>query len=246
MSLSSIFSDAVEYPLKDYRRLLVVGVVVFVSTLFNSLNPDNTMLLIVMCIFAFFFSFILSGYSLTVIKKGIDHSDEIPDFDFVNNLVDGIKVLITFIAYFIIPMIVAVIVLIFTGIVGLSIDHLGAAFVFYLVAMFILFFAFSIFWVIAIARFADTGEFGEAFNFGAIIDKAKSIGILQIIGFLIFCFVITLVVLLVVAVILFVVTLFTAAIWIIPLIVMAIMTVFVGGYLFLFNYKALGLLYADA
>ena len=55
------------------------------------------------------FVFIMAGFEIDVIKEGINQSNEIPDIDFVNQFVKGIKNLVTSIVYFIIPAIILII-----------------------------------------------------------------------------------------------------------------------------------------
>ena len=154
----------------------------------------------------------------------------------MDNLIDGIKLIIINIAYFIIP-VVAVIVLSVLSTMGYIVSEVvvsGLAITVIAVGI-VLFILFGIMGEVAVARFASTGEFSDAFALKSVFGDIRRIGILKIFGFIIIQFVI----ILVIGVVLIGLGLIPYVGWVI--------SAFVGGaYLALFSNRSLGLLYGDA
>ena len=237
MNLSDIFSDAVSYPFSNIVNYLFVGVLALLASLPNiikAFNMDSSAVSAVAAILAVFFSIVLSGYCVTVIKKGIENSDEIPEINVFGNLIDGIKVFIISIVYYIIPLVVVLIFAVMTGAIGAGLGVLVAALGVFLIVAILLFILFGIFEVVAIARFAKTGELSDALNIGAVIEDAKRIGIINIIAFILISIVIVAVAYIV-----------GTIICLVPFIGAILSSLIVGGFVVLFYNKALGLLYSQ-
>ncbi|AMD17324.1 hypothetical protein TL18_04365 [Methanobrevibacter sp. YE315] len=238
MSVIEVISDAIAYPFSDIKKYLIVGVLTLLAGFYSVLGSfgiDNSILMLLAILVSIVFALILSGYGLQVIKKGIQHSNEIPDIDPVTNLVDGIKVLIIGIVYYIIPVIIAMILGVFSGLVGAGLNHTGVGIGVGTILAIIVVIIFSILEIVAIAKFADTGNMGDAFSFGQIFEDAKRIGILNIILFVI----IALIIILILSFIL-------GLLAIIPYIGFIIGMILLGGFIVLFYNKGIGLLYASA
>ena len=121
MGLGDIISDSVQYPFSDIQKFLIVGVISLfsgLSSLFGNWGVDSFILITLAGIIGLIFTLMLSGYSISVTKYAINHSSQLPDLDFQNNLIDGIKALIVSIVYFIIPIIITLIFAIITGAMG--------------------------------------------------------------------------------------------------------------------------------
>jgi hypothetical protein len=238
MSLSEIFSDSIKYPFSDFTKFVIVGVLALLasfSSVVVSFGIDNTAVSLFAALVSFVFAIILGGYCISVMKAAIEGSDIIPDIDFKTNLIDGIMTLIIGIVYFLIPIIIAIILLFLTGAIGAGLDHVVAALGIGGIIAFIIFLAFAIFEMVALARYAKTKELGDALNIGEVIEDVKRIGILQIIAFLIIS--------LIIIIIAFIVSAFISMI---PYIGIVIASLLVGAFTALFYYRALGLLYASA
>lgn len=237
ISLSDIFSDALKYPFSDITKFLIVGVIALLagfSSVVNNFQINNTAVSLFAAIVALVFALILSGYGVSVIRRGIQHSDEIPDVDLKENLITGIKALIIQIIYFLIPLVITFILMLITGTIGAGLDHVAAGLGIGAVIAVIFFIAFAIFETVAIARFAKTDEIGEALNLGEVIEDVKKIGILQILAFVIIAFFI-----------IFLAFIIAGIIGVIPYIGIVIGTLLAGGFVVLFYNKALGLLYSQ-
>lgn len=238
MSLGEIFSDALKYPFSDITNFLIVGVLAVLASLssvISSFGIQNGIIAGLAVIIGFIFAIILSGYSIDVIKKGIEHSNDFPEIDLKENLINGIKALIIGIVYMIIPAIIAFALMVVFGVVGAGINHAMASLGLASIIIFIVFILFGIFEMVALAKFADTKDLGAALNIGGVIEDAKKIGILKIIVFIIIVMIIAIVAT-------FIISLFAF----IPYIGVIIATLIFGAFAVLFANKALGLLYAEA
>ena len=239
MSLGEIISNAISYPFSDIGKFLIVGILVLLAGFYSFIGSfgiqNSSILALIIVLISLIFSIVLSGYSVDVIKTGIDNSDEIPAIDIMRNLINGLKTLVIGIVYFIIPIIIMLVLGVITGAIGAGLDHLAAAMGVTAIIAAIIFILFAIFEVVALARFADTDELGAALNIGEVIEDVKRIGILKIIGFIVIAFIIVLIA-----------SFITSFFAIIPFLGVIIAMIVFGAFLTLFVYRGLGLLYADA
>lgn len=237
MSLSQIITDSIKYPFSDLKKFAIVGIIALlagISNVFPTLGVDNGAVLLIGIVISLIFALILSGFGLSVIKKAVGHADEIPDIDPVNNFIDGIKVLVISIVYFLIPFIITLILAMITGAIGAGLDNVVAAFGVIGVLALIVFIIFAIFEIIALARFAKADEFGAAFNFGEIFEDIKNIGILKILA------------LIIIAIIIIIIASIIASVFaLIPFVGIIIAEILIGAFVVLFYNRAIGLLYAE-
>lgn len=105
-----IYKDAFEYSAKDWKTLIILGI---------------------LCLFSFLLipAFLITGYNYRVINQAvhgvINGKDPLPDFDdLISMFVDGVKVVIVEIVYLILP---AIIFLIFVVIAGQLTGALSSA-----------------------------------------------------------------------------------------------------------------------
>ena len=116
MEIMEILKDAVKYPFSDIKTLLIIGVVCLVSYLCQSLGQfENDALVMLGGIISLILGIVISGYFLDVLKFGTELNENMPSLDIKNNFVDGIKLIVVNIVYYIIPAIILVIVSIITG-----------------------------------------------------------------------------------------------------------------------------------
>lgn len=237
MSLSEIITDSIKYPFSDITNFLIVGIIALLSALANifTIWKITNALYFIGIVVSVIFSLIFMGYALGIIQRTLEYSDELPMLDPVNNFIDGIKVLVIGIVYLFIPVVISLVLAIITGAIGAGLNNVGASVVVAGIITIIVFIAFGIFEIIAIARFAKTKEFGDAFNFGEIIEDMKSIGIAKVIAFLIISIIIMLIAALIAG--LFV---------IIPFVGILIADLLLGAFVALFFYRGIGLLYLEA
>lgn len=237
MGLGDILSRSISYPFSDLKKFLMVGIcllIIDLDAILSQIVGQNSFVVIIAFIIAVLFSFVVAGYSVSVTKRGIDNSMEIPDFDYKNNFIDGVKLFVVGLVYFIIPVIITLILLFLFGAVGSHFGRITESLGIGAIFVVILFIVFGIFAVVAQARYAVSRSIGDAISIGEVFDDVKRIGILKIILFLI----ITFVVVSVLALILGVIT-------VIPVIGTIIVDILLGGFIFLFISYAMGLLYSE-
>lgn len=238
MSLGEILSDAIRYPFSDITKFLIVGILALLAGITSVLYPtgsDGSVIFILLAIISLVFAFIISGYGVAVIRNTIKNSDEIPGIDPVANIIDGIKVAIIGIVYYIIPLILVVIISFALGLIGAGLNQVSAVIIIASIIGIILFVLFSIFEIVAVARFADKGELGAALSIGEVIEDAKRVGILNIILFTIVAVILILILLLIAGVLA-----------LIPIIGIIVGVIILGGFMILFYNRGIGLLYASA
>lgn len=103
MSLTKIFKDSINYPFKDWSKLIILGVLIFIPTILAALTrqfPGNALEFIT-GIFMLLISFTVEGYGISVIKNTIEGSNTIPDFDWDRNFTSGLKLFVVEIIYMI-------------------------------------------------------------------------------------------------------------------------------------------------
>ena len=96
MQIFDILKDSVKYPLIDIKSLLIIGVILLVGSLLDSLGvyTDNASIGVLGTILSLIVSVFILGYSLDILKFGIDLKDEFPMIDIKNNLKNGVKMII--------------------------------------------------------------------------------------------------------------------------------------------------------
>ena len=267
LNLRENITNAIKYPISDTRKFLifcVLNILMSLSVIIPSYGINNSTLDIILTLVSLIIFFIVLGYSVDVIKGGVEGEDTLPNFDYVKHFVVGIKALLLNIIYFIIP---AVIVLIIASATGLfsslteivyastnavlnnatnltmitaaipqsAINTFTNALTITLIAAIILFIIFSLLSCTGLVRFAKTGSGVEGLRFRQILKDMSSIGFVKIIVTLIVIYIIVLAL--------------SAVIGLIGLIpyIGVFIAEFIGvPFILLFLYRAIGLLYADA
>ena len=129
MEIMDIIKEAFIFPSQNLEKLVIYIVLTFVMGLFIAGGivsgvfavVNNSVYFVITAILAIIgiaIALIISGYQIGIIKSGIDQVEEAPSFDWLNDLVTGIKTLIVSIVYFIIPAIIIAIVALITNIPG--------------------------------------------------------------------------------------------------------------------------------
>ena len=235
-----IYKDALEYSAKDWKILVILGVV---------------------CLFSFLLlpAFLIVGYNYKVINNAvrgvINGRDPLPEFDgLIEMFIDGVKVVIVQIAYLIVPFIIFVI---FAAIAG-SISGVASSAIMLIGCLitFVLFVVAELMTQMGICHMAyNEGAFSKAFALSEIKEVIDEIGWFECIATYIGLIIITLVISFVVTAIIGII--FTAfgisgsvlgadpsGIFILGALVNSAVTMFiVGPYLSIFNSRSIGLLY---
>ncbi|KZX12669.1 DUF4013 domain-containing protein [Methanobrevibacter filiformis] len=271
MELKEIFSDSLRFPSNNWTKLLILGVFLVIGNLLvnqvysTSLGNSTPILILglVLSIIGLIVYLIAEGYVFDVLRSTINGINESPDFNFVNNLVEGIKVFVVEIVYFIIPFIITVILVFITGL--LSVERLFGnpitgnfvdvsavpilPIVIVSIVVLILFIIFGLFLQIAISRMADTGKLSEAFNFKEIYNTIGQIGWGNYIVWYIVLFLIILLIVIALGLVfgLLSLLLLIPVIGLIGIVLIFVLFIIVSlllhPYIMLFSSRALGLLY---
>ncbi len=264
MKFGEIFSNAIKYPLSDYQKLLILGVlyiIINVPTILGQFGFRNSIFSIIFLIIAIVLNIIIFGFTLDVIKKAINLEDGIPDFDWAKNLVDGLKYFVVAFVYYLIPSIIV-------GIIGFASltsffmaigkngwetianttspevamnaippaawSSLASGLAITAIVAIVLFLIFGIFKTVGICRLAKYESLNEAFSIGEIVNDIKEIGILRIIGFLIVLIIIVAILGMIIGLLSF-----------IPFVGIIIGYLVGNAFIALFYNRAVGLLYSD-
>ena len=159
--------------------------------------------------------------------------------DWVGMFINGIKLTVVGIIYFLIPMIVFMVVGGAGIFMGAATDNLGAGALIGILIGLVVFFIFSLIALMALIRFARTDNFGEAFNFSAIVAHIGKIGWVGYILALIILWVVVGAAALVFALVTSVISLILALIpfvgWILALILDVILAILIGPFVGVFT-----------
>jgi hypothetical protein len=185
MDIGDVVSDALRYPLSDWTKILMLGIILVIAGIANisrTFIADNT-LISVLSIIGLIVGLLGYGYFFRIIKSSLAGISELPSFDdLVTMFIDGIKVAIVGLIYAI-PAII--LILIFAASIILSLISnpssvamgvlIGAGIGIILAMLYM--FIISPIIAIAVANMAyNDGEFSAAFRFSEILDKIGSIG----------------------------------------------------------------------
>ena len=129
MEIMEIIKDAFVFPSNNLEKLaiyivltVVVGLLIgggILMGVFSTMDAGYLVIIgIILFIIGIILALIMSGYQLGILKSGIDLNDEAPAFDWKNDLINGLKVLVVSIVYFIIPAIIVMIIGLVTNVPG--------------------------------------------------------------------------------------------------------------------------------
>ncbi|MBU4534687.1 MAG: DUF4013 domain-containing protein [Euryarchaeota archaeon] len=162
MDIGEIYSDAIQYPSSDWKKVIILGIITILSILIVPI-------------------FLVMGYVFRALKASIAGSEELPEFDeWGDMLVDGLKVFLVGFVYFLIPAII-----LFIGIGGsiFAMTPTGDPTTFFalfgataLIAA-IVAFILGLMLYIALANMAYyDSDLGAAFRFSEILEIISQIG----------------------------------------------------------------------
>lgn len=274
MEITEIIKEAFIFPSNDLANLAVYIALGFVTAIlailgivFFAIGLSDSIIFAFIGVILFIASlavgFILSGYQLSIIKSGIDRDENVPSFQWKENLITGIKYLVVCIVYFIIPAIVVLIVGWITNLYGLSSEvfykmmyasinapanatvvaekivpqstlvGLGNAMIITGIVAFVLFLIFMFIQTMGESRLANTGSLGDALNIPEAFKDIGRIGWGKVIAVVILIFLVTAVINIIISGL----NSYISGIGIISIVV--------TPYLMFFAARATGLLYSD-
>ncbi|MGN0177279.1 MAG: DUF4013 domain-containing protein [Methanobrevibacter sp.] len=212
MEIMDIIKKSFIFPSNNLDKLALYIVLTFAAVLllfggisFFILSSESSAFVIlgvILSILSLIVIFVTMGYKLAIMKSGINQDEKAPSFNWKNDIVSGIKVIVLNIVYFIVPAIIVVIVALITNIPGnfmqivnefnanvnatainstvavgpvvsnASLEALGSSLIITAIVAIILFIIFSFLESMGEARLANTGSLGNGLN---IIEAAKDI-----------------------------------------------------------------------
>jgi hypothetical protein len=225
MDIGYLTSDAAKYPLNNWKKLIILGILFLISFL---IVP----------------AFLAMGYLFKTLKCSIAGVDELPNFDGLGELLlDGFKVFMVQLVYFIIPSIIILAGIIISLNSIPTIQNIGESTVlpvaFSLMGGLIILGSalsviFSVFFTIALANMAFYEEFSAAFRFGELLNMIKAIGWVDFIIWYVMMMIIGGLVGFIATMLLF-----------IPIIGWALIILVILPYLYILYARALGLLFVS-
>ena len=123
MNMREIVKDSVNYPLSDWKKILMLGIIVLISGISGtaiSLYSTSIYLISILVIIGLIIGFLVNGYMFRIVRLSLDGVVNLPKFNqWIDMCVDGFKVFIVFIVY-LIP-----VILIMLGFVFLSLNSIS-------------------------------------------------------------------------------------------------------------------------
>lgn len=181
MDLGEIIGDAIAYPAHNIKSLVIFMIIGIIGGvlggasllgLIASAQVKNMLAAggfgIIGLIVFIICALLISGYSLDVVKFGIERRDDGPGIDFVRQVSNAIKLIIVGIVYYIVPYII----------IWLLLTLLGHGILTIIIAIIVaIVFAFAEF--MAKCRLAND-SLGEALSIGSAIGDISQVGMIKV------------------------------------------------------------------
>ena len=237
MSIGEILSDALVYPINNinafiiFMILSIVGAVIGGTSIINIIGALSTTgwssvafsgLSIIGVVIFILILFLISGYTLDIIKYGIERRNDSPGIDFGRQVANAIKLIIVDIVYYIVPAIIIFVL-------GLFLRNWLMTIISIII---LILFALANF--MAKCKLAKTDSLGEALSIGEAIGDISRVGLGKLIATIIL-------ILFIIIIIAIIITLISGINATIGSILLGIASVYI---LFFYN-RAIGLLYSD-
>jgi hypothetical protein len=206
MKIRSIFKESLCFPLQNLNKLMILGLLFIIINSISlfpligaTLNSTgfNGIFRIFVLVLKIIFMIIVLGYSVNIVKQTYMSLNKLPEFNFYENFINGIKVICIAIIYSIIPLILTIAVGLFNGTIIFILDLtkrfilditgiptmisylLSSPFSTQVITIFsiaiILFILFGLIAFIGILRFVREDKLSSAFEFDEIINTIKKI-----------------------------------------------------------------------
>ncbi len=179
MKLTAMFKDAIRYTASDWRNVLFLGLILFLTDQILDLNSTSIIgslsdaLILIMIVFL---SFVEIGYGFRIVEETVKGSRKPPSFHHPWNLfVHGVKESIILLFYFVIPLIVVIMgISEFETISGLDLGPIITEY--FLLFGIVLFLCFNIMFQGAVLNMAHhKGSITSGFNIIQIIRKIRMV-----------------------------------------------------------------------
>lgn len=122
MKIPNLFKDALIYPVNNWKKFIIVGILALfiIPNLFLQAGYFNSYLLndpqgyfelnILLYIISFLVSIFILGYGFSIIKNTINNPQKSPNFNIKSNFTDGLKVFLINVIYFLIPFLALILI----------------------------------------------------------------------------------------------------------------------------------------
>lgn len=237
MNIGEIFGDALRYPFSNIKALalyVVLGIIggllggttiitaAYATILKGPLSFTFAGIGILGLIVTIIVLLLINGYALDIIKFGIEKREDGPGIDIGRQIVNGLRLIVVDIVYYIVPVIIFFIL-------GLFFRHWIM-----MIISIVLFFVFTLADLMAHCRLAKSDSLGEALAIGDAIGDISIVGAGKLIGSLI---IIAIILILITVIIVFIAAMNKA----LGAIILGIASVY---FVFFYN-RVIGLLYSD-
>jgi len=115
MDVLSITKDALKYPLSEWKKFLILGIIIVLTDVAftaQSLGIKNIDIIMLLAGIGFLIGFLVNGYIFRIIKSSLNCKNKLPEFkNWMDMGFDGAKVFLVFFVY-LIPVIFIIIFLI--------------------------------------------------------------------------------------------------------------------------------------
>ncbi len=192
MDLKKLVSNSFKYPFRNLKKLPIICILfILIAIIPIGMISDNRYVTCIGVIAFFLFILLVPGYFLSIVKLGSNQSAMLPSFNLVNNIYDSIRVLFLRVVYMIVPVVVFIIALTVFGptsrelLFNYKIVEFLATVGLVLLVILITYLVFEFFLFFAKARLAYFNSLHEALNIKKVIGDIRSIGIVNIIKWLI-------------------------------------------------------------
>jgi hypothetical protein len=128
MNITELVKDSLKYPLSDWKKIIVLGILIVIgglSSLLNVIGITNEAIVLIFVVIGLISGLLVDGYLFKIIVKSLDGENRLPEFNaWKTLLIDGIKVFLTFITYLIFPplLVFFIIVLLIGGLSSFGLD----------------------------------------------------------------------------------------------------------------------------
>lgn len=119
MKVRRIIRDSLKYPLSDWKKFLILGIIFLIIYILNftAHHGKNVYLLVLLIGIAFVVGLFINGYIFRIINSTFDGKDELPEFNNWHDMgLEGVKVYLGYIVY-LLPVLLIIIdfILFFSG-----------------------------------------------------------------------------------------------------------------------------------
>lgn len=102
LDIKEILTDSLKYPLSDWKKILILGIIIFISSAaynVESFGVKNAAVLFI--ITGFILGFLVNGYLFRILKSSLDDLPGLPKFDnWIEMFKEGIRVFFVGVVYF--------------------------------------------------------------------------------------------------------------------------------------------------